>query len=184
MWLKPVLLVYGIASILLLLLFSCATNNISDSQKGVRNHIVRDIPFYPQEEYQCGPASLASILNYRGAAVTPEEVAKKIYSQTAKGTLTVDMVLYANSKGLEASHYSGGLDDLRKKIDSDQPLIVLVDYGFSIVQANHFMVVVGYNDYGVIVNSGKNEKKFIPSDDFLKSWERTKFWTLLITREK
>jgi hypothetical protein len=42
------------------------------------------------------------------------------------------------------------------------------------------MVVFGYYENGIIAHSGKERHKFIPSKDFLKSWERTKFWTLLI----
>jgi ABC-type bacteriocin/lantibiotic exporter with double-glycine peptidase domain len=123
------------------------------------------------------------VLNYWGISVTPEQVARDIYSSSAQGTLNIDMLLYAQSRGLAASLYQGGLDDLRKKIDSGEPLIVLVDYGFSIIQVNHFMVIVGYNGSGVIANSGRDEMKFIPAEDFLKSWEKTKFWTLLISRK-
>jgi hypothetical protein len=43
------------------------------------------------------------------------------------------------------------------------------------------MVVTGYDESGVIVNSGKERQKFIASKDFLKSWRKTNFWTLLIT---
>jgi predicted double-glycine peptidase len=92
------------------------------------------------------------------------------------------MLLYPRSKGLRASHYSGGLDDLRSKIDSGYPLIVLVDYGFSAMQVNHFMVVIGYRDHAIIVNSGKLQKKVIPVEEFLKSWRKTNCWTLFIKR--
>ena len=145
--------------------------------------LVRDVPFFPQEDYQCGPASLAGVLNYWGVSVSPGEVAKAIYSQSAKDTLNLDMLLYARSRGLEASQYSGDLKDLRKRIDSGQPLIVLVDYGFSVFQANHFMVVVGYDENGVVANSGRYERKVVPLEDFMKSWKRTKYWTLLIKRK-
>lgn len=174
-----------IVLILIVLLPGCAyINSTRDTKIESPVHIVGGVPFYPQEDYQCGPASLASVMNYWGVSITPEEIAKQIYSQSAGGTLNIDMVLYAQARGLESSHYKGGLDDLRKKIDSGQPIIVLVDYGFSIVQANHFMVVIGYNEHGVVVNSGRHEKKFISMDDFLKLWERTKFWTLLIKKVK
>jgi hypothetical protein len=49
--------------------------------------------------------------------------------------------------------------DLKKNIDSGYPLIVLVDYGFWAFHSNHFMVVVGYNENGVIVNSGQKKKR-------------------------
>jgi predicted double-glycine peptidase len=90
------------------------------------------------------------------------------------------MVLYAQRKGLTATQYEGNTEDLRRNIDSSRPIIVLVDYGFFSIQANHFMVVVGYNEHGVIINSGKDKDKFISEKDFLKIWGKTKFWTLLI----
>jgi predicted double-glycine peptidase len=93
------------------------------------------------------------------------------------------MLLYVNKKGLYALQYIGSWDDLKKKINNKYPLIVLVDYGFSVYQANHFMVVVGYNDDGVVVNSGKTEHMFIDKEKFLKAWKRTNYWTLLIKRQ-
>ncbi len=153
---------------------------LSDMPQSRGNHTIEKIPFFPQEDYQCGPASLAMVLNYWGAYVTPDDIAREIFSESARGTLTIDMVLYAQGKGLSASQYKGGAEDLKKNIDSGYPVIVLVDYGFSIYQKNHFMVVKGYNEHGVIVNSGRNMDKFIPEKDFLKIWRRADFWTLLI----
>ena len=43
---------------------------------------VEGVSFYPQTEYQCGPASLAAVLNYWGKSVSPEEIAEAIF-QTA-----------------------------------------------------------------------------------------------------
>jgi len=169
-------LVVGLVSIL----YSCSSVSVRLDSRPV---IIDRVPFYPQEDYQCGPASLAAVLNYWHVDTTPEEIARSIYSRSAGGTLNVEMVFYPQEKGLDAFQYSGGLDDLREKIDAGYPLIVLVDYGWSLFQVNHFMVVVGYNDGGIIVNSGKEEKKFIPEDSFLKAWERTRFWTLLIRQK-
>jgi len=173
-----------ICCILFLFVSGCTTvSPVHDAQKESNTHTIRNVPFYPQEDFQCGPASLASVLNYWGISVSPEQVAKDVYSDSARGTLNIDMLFYAQSRGLSASQYSGSLDDLKEKVDSGRPLIVLVDYGFSIVEVNHFMVIIGYNELGVIVNSGRDEMKFIPLEDFLRSWEKTKFWTLLITRK-
>jgi len=163
--------------LILVLLLSCATvKNIS------QKHIIENVPFYPQTTYQCGPSSLAEVLNYWGVEVTPDEIAGEIYSKSARGTLSIDMVLYAQGRGLRANQYEGRMEDIRKNIDSGYPLIVLVDHGFSFYQVNHFMVVTGYNEHGIIVNSGKDKNKFISEKDFMRSWEKTKFWTLLIKK--
>ncbi len=162
-------------------LLSCAAvNTVPES---AQSRIIPDVPFYAQEAYQCGPASLAGVMNYWNAGITPDEIAKEIYSKPAGGTLDLDMVIYPQRKGMLAEQYSGGMDSLRKNIDAGYPLVVLVDYGFWVLQSNHFMVIIGYNERGVIANSGKERAVFIAEKDFLKTWERTKFWTLLIKRK-
>lgn len=160
-------------------LSSCpGTTPIKESRPA---RIIENVPFYPQEIYQCGPASLAGIFNFWGIRVSPEEIAGEIYSRSARGTLNLDMVLYAERKGLKAHQYRGSLEDIKRKIDSGYPLIVLVDYGFWVYQRNHFMIVFGYQDDGIRVHSGRESDKFVPLKDFLKPWEKTRFWTLLIT---
>ncbi|MEW6067459.1 MAG: C39 family peptidase [Nitrospirota bacterium] len=161
-------------------LFSCAS--VVDIPEPKDTHIIENIPFFPQDTYQCGPASLAAVLNYWGINVSPEKIAEEIFSKSARGTLNIDMVIYAQNKGLKAVQYKSSIDNIRKNISESYPIIVLVDYGFSFYQANHFMVVVGYNEYGVIVNSGKQRNKFISNKDFEKIWEKTKYWTLLIKK--
>jgi len=169
-------------SILLLLLpwiVSCA--GVSPPEDTQASRMIQNVPFYPQEEFQCGPASLAGVLNHWNINVSPEEIASEIYSKSARGTLNIDMGLYAEKRGLKARQYRGSPEDIKNKIDSGYPLILLVDEGFLIYQKNHFMVVIGYGGEGILANSGREQHKFIPVKDFLRSWERTKFWTLLIT---
>lgn len=167
-------------SLLLILpvLFSCFGNFKAKGTE--RGRIIENVPFYPQQAFQCGPASLAGVLNYWGLKVSPEQISENIYSQSAKGTLTLDMVFYAQKMDFEVQWYKGNLGDIKKHIDSGYPLIVLVDYGFLAYQQNHFMVVLGYNDTSVIVNSGKNHHKFVSQEKFLKEWRKGGFWTFLI----
>jgi len=143
--------------------------------------VIEGVPFFPQEEFQCGPASLAGVLNYYGLRITPGEIATEVFSRSARGTLDMDMVFYAQRKGMKAEQYAGSFEDLQGSLDSRRPLIVLIDQGFWVYQNSHFMVVVGYDKGGIVVNSGKEENKFISLDSFLKTWEKTKFWTLRIT---
>jgi predicted double-glycine peptidase len=166
----------------IVLLTSCATGG--ELSKPGRSHIIPGVPFYPQEAYQCGPASLAGVLSFWGIRVAPGEISKDIFSRSAKGTLNIDMVLYAQKKGLYVLQYAGNMNDLKKNIDSGDPVIVLVAYGFSLYEVDHFMVVIGYYDDGVIVNSGREQNKFIDEGDFLKIWGKANYWTLVIKRVK
>jgi ABC-type bacteriocin/lantibiotic exporter with double-glycine peptidase domain len=149
-----------------------------DSRPG---KIIPEVPFFPQEIYQCGPASLAGVLNYWRISVTPEEITQAIYSPSARGTLDLDLVFYGEKKGLKATPYAGSVEDIKKNIDGQVPLIVLVDEGFLAYQKHHFMVVVGYGDQGLLANSGRERYRFYAWPAFLKTWEKTKNWTLRLT---
>lgn len=158
---------------------SCARPIIHTSFSDSKN--IGNVPFYPQVAHQCGPASLAGVLNFWGINVSPDEIASEIYSPNAKGTLTIDMVLYAKKMGMNATTYKGNLVDIKEKINSGYPIIVLVDLGFWIFKKHHFMVITGYNNDSIIVNSGREQQKYISQRDFLKKWKKTNYWTILIT---
>ncbi|UCF82128.1 MAG: C39 family peptidase [Desulfobacteraceae bacterium] len=141
---------------------------------------VENVPFYSQLTYQCGPASLAGVLHFYGDAVTPDQIAGAIFRDNIHGTVTLDMVLYARKKGFSARWYSGSAYDIQCAVDGNVPLIVMVDLGFANLSKYHYMVVVGYEPKGIIVNSGKDREKLISWNRFLPRWKRTKSWTLRI----
>lgn len=39
---------------------------------------LREVPFFPQEAYQCGPAALATMLGQRGLALTPGQLKDEV----------------------------------------------------------------------------------------------------------
>jgi len=159
---------------------ACVASHVE--QRADYGHVIDNVPFFPQEEFQCGPAALASVLNYWNAGVTPEEVGEEIFSKSARGTVTIDMILYARKKGFYAEQFRGSMEKVRDSVNSGYPLIVLVDFGFSVVQVNHFMVLNGYTEDGVVVHSGKTANKFLREKDFITAWEKTGYWTLLIRK--
>jgi ABC-type bacteriocin/lantibiotic exporter with double-glycine peptidase domain len=145
-------------------------------------HCIPKVPFYPQSKYQCGPASLASVLNYYGFPVTPGEIANAIYEKRLRGTLSIDLVLYAQRVGFSAKAYRGNLTDLKSHVSKDRPLIVFQDLGYPILSIPHFSVVVGYDDAegNLILHSGKQTDKVTSYGRFLRTWREMDYWTLLI----
>jgi len=141
---------------------------------------VENVPFYSQLTYQCGPASLAGVLNFYGYAVTPDQIARAIFRDDIHGTVTLDMVLYVREKGFSAMWYSGSANDIQCAVDGDIPLIVMIDLGFANLSKYHYLVVIGYGPEGVIVNSGKEREQLMRWDRFLPHWQRTKCWTLRV----
>jgi ABC-type bacteriocin/lantibiotic exporter with double-glycine peptidase domain len=170
----------GFLLILLILFISLHQGPQCFSQQS-QVHLINGVPFFPQEEYQCGPASLASILNFWEIPVSPSEIVGDTYSSLAKGALGIDLAHYARGKGLSVETMNGSWEKLTELIEAGYPILVFVDLGFLSIQANHFMVVVGYDKDGVIVNSGKEREKKMKKRKFLRAWEKNDFWMLLIT---
>ncbi len=166
-----------------LLLASCAATGLKVPAQSVTDgaRVLEKVPFYPQKEHQCGPSSLAEVLNYYGAKTDAAAIARAIYSRTARGTLDMDMPIYAVRAGFRARQYRGTVQDIRKEIAGGRPLVVFVDYGFWVYQRGHFMVVVGYDKDGVIVHTEDTPFKHVDWRSFLGTWKKTGYWTLLIT---
>lgn len=148
--------------------------------------LLSGIPFYRQDDFQCGPAALAAVVNYWYArsgssnSVSPESVGRETYSPSAKGVLGIDLELYAKRHGFSTSQYSGSLQDLRRLIDGKIPAVILVDFGIGMLQVNHFIVITGYTSNGVLANTGREENQLISSRRLESIWKRTGYWTLVI----
>jgi ABC-type bacteriocin/lantibiotic exporter with double-glycine peptidase domain len=171
----------------LLILYLCFLGGCSAGAKELniarpsQTVLIRDVPFFPQLDYQCGPASLAGVLNYYGDTVTPGEIAEAIYRQKIRGTVSLDMVLYARQRGFASKWYKGSTDDIVRAVDSGSPLVVMIDLGFSLARVYHYMVLTGYSFEGVIANAGTTPQKLISWERFMSQWEKTDNWTLLVT---
>ncbi len=148
--------------------------------------IIPGVPFFSQEAYQCGPTALATVMDYwykkQALAdwITPEKIAADIYSPTAKGVLAMDLEIYARKRGFRTQRYAGNVADLRQNVTRGVPTIIFVDYGFSIYEQHHFMVVTGYTADGIIVNSGKRENQPVSDKELEKIWKRNRYWTLVV----
>lgn len=143
---------------------------------------IKGVPFFPQDEYMCGPAALASVMGYWGEKTGMKDVAREVYEEKLKGTLPLDLFLYAKEKGFDAVYYKGSLADLREKIDAGVPLILFLNLGYESYPVGHYIVAVGYSDRSraVMAHSGTTEEEVLTYDGLLKSWGKTGFSTLLV----
>lgn len=143
-------------------------------------HIV--VPFFPDDTDQCGPATLASVLTYWGIPSNPQALKEEIYLPRLRGTLPIDLLLAAQARGLMAGFYSGSLDDVRDELAAGHPLVAFLNLGYPIFPQGHYVVITGFDDQrqGLYVHSGVEQDVFLPYERFLRSWEKTGRWTLLI----
>lgn len=149
-----------------------------------KGSFIREVPFYPQDQYMCGPASLASLVAYWGAPgiADIDESVSEVYQAKLKGTLPIDMLLFAKEKGMDAVYYKGSLDDIREKIARKEPLILFLNLGLESYPVGHYIVVVGYSDISgmVIAHSGIDKDRAYTYGELEKAWSKTNYSTLLI----
>lgn len=150
---------------------------------GAKRAVIPDVPFVKQAANQCGPASLAMVMNYWGEAVSQADIAKDVYSPELKGTLSLDIVGAAGQRGFEARMYNGGLLDLREKIAEGFPLIVSYREKRGKTRV-HYMVVFGFDDRRreVYAHSDQRENLALGYGQFLRHWNWADNLTFLVAR--
>jgi predicted double-glycine peptidase len=141
-----------------------------------------NVPFFADGTDQCGPSTLASVLTFWGHPTDPRTLRGEIYLAHLRGSLPMDLLLAAESRGFQARLYAGSLDDLKAQLSRGYPLVAFINRGFSFLPLGHYVVVNGYDEArrGVYLHSGKAENRFVRFEAFLKDWDKTERSTLLI----
>jgi hypothetical protein len=142
---------------------------------------IEHVPFYPQEQYYCGPASLAMALTWSGLSLTQDEVAAQVYTPGREGTFAPDIVGAARRNGRLAVEVHK-LDDLLAELAAGHPAIVFQSLRLSVFPQWHFAVAIGYdlNTRQLILRSGTTERMVMPLDAFENTWRRAGYWALVV----
>ena len=141
-----------------------------------------EVPFFPQQEYHCGPAALASIFSYHGTEVEPDQIADLIYIPGLKGSLQTEVVAATRQFELLPVQLDGTLESLLREIAAGNPVFVLQNLGLDSIPVWHYEVVIGYDfaERAVILRSGLNPRVLRPFSVFEQTWKRAGFWALAI----
>jgi tetratricopeptide (TPR) repeat protein len=146
-------------------------------------HELTAVPFFPQEEYQCGPASLAMAVSWSGLPLRPEDLVDEVYTPARKGSLQIAVIAAARRHGRLAYEVSD-LESLFPEIAAGYPVLILQNLGVSWFPVWHYAVVIGYDaeDKTIILRSGTTARKVMPFGVFEKTWARSNYWGILILK--
>jgi hypothetical protein len=144
-------------------------------------HELNAVPFYPQKEYQCGPASMAMALTWSGRPIHPDALTSQVFTPSLKGSLPPAMVAATRRHGRVAYPVSGP-NALLKEVAAGYPVIVLQNLGFSWIPRWHYAVVIGYdlNAGEITLHSGVTRRKKTSLKAFENTWARSDYWGLAI----
>ncbi len=134
-----------IASIVLLT--ACARSPVlsPEAERLPERVELTDVPFFPQDAYQCGPAALATMLNQRGVLTTPGALKDRVYIPSREGSLQVEMVAAARNHEMLVYPLQPRLDAVLAEVAAGNPVLVLQNLAFDFYPQWHFAVVVGYD---------------------------------------
>jgi tetratricopeptide (TPR) repeat protein len=141
-----------------------------------------EVPFFPQQEYHCGPSSLASVINYRGTPVEPDQIAQMIYVPGLKGSLQIEVEAATRQFEMLPVLLDGKLESLLGELAAGNPVFVLQNLGLDSIPVWHYEVVVGYDlsERVVILRSGVDARVLRSFALFEKTWQRADHWALVV----
>jgi tetratricopeptide (TPR) repeat protein len=139
------------------------------------------VPFYSQEDYQCGPAALAMVLSAAGKAIEPEALRPQVYLPDRHGSLQIEMLAAARRNGFVAIELAPNLSDLLAEIAAGNPVIVLQNLALDWYPAWHYAVAIGYDLKArrITLRSGTERRLPMPLDTFEHTWRRSGYWAML-----
>ncbi|MFH2134646.1 MAG: PA2778 family cysteine peptidase [Pseudomonadota bacterium] len=140
-----------------------------------------DVPFFPQEDFQCGPAALAMVMQHAGVDVDPDVLKPEVYLPGREGTLQIEMFGAVRRHGLVAYQMSPVLGEVLEEVARGTPVVVLQNLALDWYPVWHYAVVIGYDfdNKEVILRSGRDNRQRISLVAFENTWARSAHWAMV-----
>jgi hypothetical protein len=140
------------------------------------------VPFFPQEINQCGPAALATALGAVGVPIAPEVLGTAVFVPAREGSLQIEMLAAPRRHGHIATRIRPDLVSLLREVAAGQAPVVLLNLGLSIQPLWHYAVVVGYDLPAgeILLRSGTVQREVTPLSTFEHTWSRSSQWAFVV----
>lgn len=168
------------------LLTGCATPQVAELEARWPERLpamvqVAGVPFFPQEDYECGPAALAMAAGAAGVSVTPAALAPQVFLPGRQGSLQVEMLAATRRQGLLAYPLAPRIEALLTEVAAGTPVVVFQNLSFAFSPVWHYAVVTGYDRARnrVTLHSGVTERLEMSLFTFERTWARGGHWAML-----
>lgn len=157
----------------------------TDWPAGVPRQVeLAQVPFFPDDQYQCGPAALAAVMNHGGAKVSAESLVPQVWLPSRKGSLQVEMLATPRRHGLVSLRLEPRYADLLREVAAGNPVVVLQDVSMvSPLPTWHYAVVNGfdYESGTIYLRSGLQFRQEMPFTYFERTWLPGGYWAMVVT---
>lgn len=143
-----------------------------------------NVPFFPQTEFDCGPAALATVLGASGVDVTPASLIPQVYTAGLEGSLQVELIAATRREGRLPILIRPTTDALFELVASGYPVLILQNLRLRRSPRWHYAVVVGFDaePSRVILRSGVEPQKRLRAQRFAMSWALAGNWGFVVAR--
>jgi len=137
-------------------------------------------PFFPQDEYQCGPAALATLLRASGVEVEPQALAPQLYIPGRQGSLQAELIGAARRHGRLPYPLTTTADELIAELVEGRPVLVLQNLRAARWPKWHYAVLIGYDAKRnvAVLRSGTEERLEMRWQRFAGTWHRGGRWAI------
>lgn len=142
-----------------------------------------ETPFFPQRDFECGPAALATVLAASGVPVTADQLERDVYIPGRRGSLQPEMLAAARRHG-RIAYPLQGLADVVAQLRTGTPVAVLQRLGTWPLQTWHYAVVIGFEParQKLVLRSGTERRLVVDQAAFERSWKPGDDWAFVTLR--
>ncbi len=181
----------GVCVLAVITLLGCATPQVARLDEGWPGDLparveLTHVPFFPQEEYQCGPAALAMVSGAAGVDITPQALIEQVFLPARKGSVQQEMLAATRRQGLLAYPVRPEVEAVLREVAAGNPVLVFQNLAFPVFPVWHYAVVTGFDrDRNVLVmHSGVTERLEVSLFAFERTWARANYWAMLALAPK
>lgn len=136
--------------------------------------VIPNVPMQVWDIKSCGAGSLSSVLQHHGDTTTMQEWDAKL-PQTRGGTMSIDLVLAARSKGFDSKVITGDRASIEQEVRDGRPVILMLQviaapgrsYDFF-----HYVVIDGIDDQNHLLRTqfGDGKARWVKFEKLEQAW--------------
>lgn len=168
-------------------LSGCATPQLTQLENNWPSDLpaqieLKHVPFYAQEDFECGPAALAMVATAAGVTLRPEQLVDQVYLPGRKGSLQLEMLAAGRRQGLLAYPLAPRLEVVLREVAAGHPVIVFQNLSLPIYPVWHYAVVIGFERerQTLLLHSGRTEFLEMSLATFERTWARGQHWSMVL----
>lgn len=168
----------------LLLMAGCAATPRLDAATLAsvpRQALLDDVPFHGQRDYQCGPASLAMVLEHAGVDAEVDALIPQVFLPDREGSVQPEMLATVRRHARIPFRIEGDMDALLTEIAAGHPVVVMQNLSLPAWPLWHYAVAIGYDldAEEMILHSGEEPRRRESFRAFDATWARSDRWAFV-----